>query len=40
MTHGDCDDNYDDYSTEDVDDDEKIELVGDHDGRITFLPSW
>ena len=38
MIHGDSDDNYDDKSTEDGDDDEKVELVGDHDGR-THLPA-
>ena len=40
MTHGDCDDNYGNYSTDDGDDDENFELIGDHDGRATFLPSW
>ena len=40
MTHGDRDNIYDDYSTEDGDDDEKVELVGNYDGRVTFLPSW
>ena len=40
MTHGDSDDNNEDYSTFDGDDDENFELIGDHDGRATFLPSW
>ena len=38
MTHGDCDDNYGNYSTDDGDDDENFELVDDHDGRSPSFP--